>query len=427
MGLSMTVAEEQIRDYPFEPFRGDLPHELLEMVHTKPVSRVRIPDGRVVWLVVGYPETSLVLSDPRFARHNSEIMAAGQPEGCPVGAVEALEADKADSAPASRESGEAGQCPAGLRQLSMDGKPHHDLRRLAARAFTARRIEAYRPRVQAITDELIDALMAVGPPGDLVAGLVVPLPVIVTCELLSIPVADRDKIADWANDMMSLTAHGQAGAAQAEAELRAYLLRRLTARRDEPGEDLLSSWIATQAGSDLSDAEIVGLAIAVLIGGREISSTSAGIRALFQHPTALRRLREDPSLLPAAVEEILRYTSVSPMFLVQTVTEDLELGGQQLRAGDGVMAVPWAANRHAAAFDEPDRFDLDRPQNNPHLTFGFGPHFCLGAALGRLQVEIAIGTLLRRMPALAPASDLRDLPWRDERINCGLAEFPVTW
>lgn len=418
----MTVTEEQVRDYPFEPFRGELPQELLEMVHTKPVSRVRIPDGRVVWLVVGYPETSLVLSDPRFARHVAEIGPAEQTEGCPV------DFGQAHGPPAPEQSpAEAGQCPAGLRQLSMDGKPHHDLRRLAARAFTARRIEAYRPRVQAITDELIDALMAAGPPGDLVAGLVVPLPVIVTCELLSIPVADRDQIADWANDIMSLTAHGQAGAAQAEAELRAYLLRRLTARRDEPGEDLLSSWIATQAGSDLSDAEIVGLAIAVLIGGREISSTSAGIRALFQHPTALQRLREDPSLLPAAVEEILRYTSVSPMFLVQTVTEDLELGGQQLRAGDGVMAVPWAANRHAAAFAEPDRFDLDRPQNNPHLTFGFGPHFCLGAALGRLQVEIAIGTLLRRMPGLAPVTSMQDLPWRDERINCGLAEFPVTW
>ncbi len=411
----MTVTEEQIRDYPFEPFRGELPQELLEMVHTQPVSRVRIPDGRVVWLVVGYDEASQVLSDPRFARGEIQSPSAERPDGCPVDAVQA--------APAAGD----GQCPAGQRQLSMDGKPHHDLRRLAARAFTARRIEAYRPRVQAITDELIDAMMAAGPPADLVSGLVVPLPVIVTCELLSIPVADRDQIADWANAIMSVTAHGQADAARADAELRAYLLRRLTARRDEPGEDLMSSWIATQAGSDLSDAEIVGLAIAVLIGGREISSTSAGIRALFQHPTALRRLREDPSLLPAAVEEILRYTSVSPMFLVQTVTEDLELGGRQLRAGDAVMAVPWAANRHEVAFPEPDRFDLDRPQTNPHLTFGFGPHFCLGAALGRLQVEIAIGTLLRRMPRLAPAADLDDLPWRDERINCGLAEFPVTW
>jgi cytochrome P450 len=426
----MTVTEEQIRDYPFEPFRGELPPELLEMVHTKPVSKVRIPDGRVVWLVLGYPETSLVLSDPRFARHNSELAAGGLTAGGLTATGLTAAGEQAEACPVyvppSPAEADAGQCPAGLRQLSMDGKPHHDLRRLAARAFTARRIEAYRPRVQAITDELIDALMAAGPPGDLVAGLVVPLPVIVTCELLSIPAADREQIADWANAMMSLTAHGLAGTAQAEAELREYLLRRLTARRHEPGEDLLSSWIGAQAGSDLSDAEIVGLAIAVLIGGREISSTSAGIRALFQHPTALRRLRADPALLPAAVEEILRYTSVSPMFLVQTVTEDLELGGESLRAGDGVMAVPWAANRHQAAFAEPDRFDLDRPQN-PHLTFGFGPHFCLGAALGRLQVEIAIGTLLRRMPELAPVTDLQDLPWRDERINCGLAEFPVTW
>ncbi len=407
----MTIAEEKIRNYPFEPFLGDLPDELLDMVQTQPVSRVRLPDGRVVWLVVGYDEVATVLADPRFTRFTRH----GRPE---AGSCEQAGEPIADPA--------AG-CPVRARDLSMDGKPHTDLRRLAARAFTARRIEAYRPRVQAITDRLIDDMVAGGQPVDLVSGLVVPLPAMVVCEVLGVPVADRDKFAAWGNALLALTAHGMADTARADAELREYLTERLAEKRANPGEDLLSSWIVAQAGSDeLTDTEIVGLAIAVLIGGREISSTSAGIRALFQHPEALGRLHADPALLPAAVEEILRYTSVSPMFLVQTVTEELELGGVAMRAGDGVMAVPWAANRHPAPFPEPAEFNLDRPQN-PHLTFGLGPHFCLGAALGRLQVEIAIGTLLRRFPNLGPAVPLDELPWRDERINCGLAEFPVTW
>ncbi len=407
----MTIAEEKIRNYPFEPFLGDLPDELLDMVQTQPVSRVRLPDGRVVWLVVGYDEAATVLADPRFTRFTRH----GRPE---AGSCEQAGEPIADPA--------AGY-PVRARDLSMDGKPHTDLRRLAARAFTARRIEAYRPRVQAITDRLIDDMVAGGQPADLVSGLVVPLPAMVVCEVLGVPVADRDKFAAWGNALLALTAHGMADTARADAELREYLTERLAEKRANPGEDLLSSWIVAQAGSDeLTDTEIVGLAIAVLIGGREISSTSAGIRALFQHPEALGRLHADPALLPAAVEEILRYTSVSPMFLVQTVTEELELGGVAMRAGDGVMAVPWAANRHPAPFPEPAEFNLDRPQN-PHLTFGLGPHFCLGAALGRLQVEIAIGTLLRRFPNLAPAVPLDELPWRDERINCGLAEFPVTW
>jgi len=407
----MTIAEEKIRNYPFEPFLGDLPDELLDMVQTQPVSRVRLPDGRVVWLVVGYDEAATVLADPRFTRFTRH----GRPE---AGSCEQAGEPIADPA--------AGY-PVRARDLSMDGKPHTDLRRLAARAFTARRIEAYRPRVQAITDRLIDDMVAGGQPADLVSGLVVPLPAMVVCEVLGVPVADRDKFAAWGNALLALTAHGMADTARADAELREYLTERLAEKRANPGEDLLSSWIVAQAGSDeLTDTEIVGLAIAVLIGGREISSTSAGIRALFQHPEALGRLHADPALLPAAVEEILRYTSVSPMFLVQTVTEELELGGVAMRAGDGVMAVPWAANRHPAPFPEPAEFNLDRPQN-PHLTFGLGPHFCLGAALGRLQVEIAIGTLLRRFPNLGPAVPLDELPWRDERINCGLAEFPVTW
>ncbi|MBO4209381.1 cytochrome P450 [Micromonospora echinofusca] len=402
--------------YPFEDFRGELPDRLLTMVRDEPVSRVMLPDGRPAWLVVGYDEVCTVLSDARFVRHVGDL----GPDGVtgPANGGAALAPDT------------TGQCPVTgprVRDLAMNGPAHASLRRLAARAFAARRMEAYRPRVQRIADELLDEMVAKGQPGDLISSLVFPLPAMVVCEVLGIPADDRERFNVWIADITALTAYGTPEAAEAMDELRAYLADQLAAKRSAPGDDLFSSWLATQAEDDtLSDEEIVGLAVGVLIGGREINSISTGIRALFQHPEQLARLRAHPELLPSAVEEILRYTSVSPMFLVQTALADVELGGVPIRAGDAVMAVPWAANRHPETFPAPDTFDVGRP-HNPHLTFGHGAHFCLGAALGRLQVEIAIGTLLRRFPNLAPAVDLDELPWRHERINCGIAEFPVTW
>ncbi|BCJ69359.1 cytochrome P450 [Polymorphospora rubra] len=393
----MTIGET-LRTYPFEPFHGDLPDELLRMVWAEPVSRVELPGGRPAWLVVGYDEVCTVLADARFTRHGDPY-----PTGAP-------------------DTG--GGCP--VRELSMNGPAHTSLRRLAARAFTARRVEAYRPRVQQITDELLDEMVAGGSPADLIAGLVAPLPVRVICEVLGVPLADRDRFAEWTAAILAIAGQDSPEAVQAVAELRAYLAGRLAAKREHPGDDLFSAWLAAQAEDELSDEEIVGLAVGVLIGGREINSTSAGLRALFLHPEQLDRLRADPGLLPAAVDEILRWTSVSPMFLPQTAVADVELAGHLIRAGDTVMAVPWAANRHPDVFPDPGAFDIGRPQN-PHLAFGHGPHFCLGAALGRLQIEVAIGTLLRRFPALRPAVPLDELPWRQERINCGIAEFPVAW
>ncbi|MDT5023702.1 MAG: hypothetical protein QOE61_128 [Micromonosporaceae bacterium] len=146
----------------------------------------------------------------------------------------------------------------------------------------------------------------------------------------------------------------------------------------------------------------MGLSVGVLLGGREINSTNAGLRALFLHPRQLAELRDDPGLLPGAVDEILRYTAVSAMFLVQYATEDVELAGVRMQAGDAVMTMPWAANRQLDVFAEAGVFDIHRPQN-PHLAFGYGPHFCLGAAMGRMQIEVALGTLLRRFPRLTPA------------------------
>ncbi|WP_420119795.1 cytochrome P450 [Micromonospora sp.] len=390
----MTVVSE-LRDYPFAPFTGDLPTELLDMVVAEPVSRVRLPDGRPAWLVLGYHDCCTVLADPRFSR--LPLGATGTPDG------------------------------GGPRELNMDGPAHAVVRRVASRAFTARRIDTFRPRVRRLVDALIDDLLAGPRPADLVAALVAPLPVHVVCDVLGVPVADRPRFYGWIEGLNSVTAYGSADAAAAQAELRAYLAGQLAGKRATPGDDLLSAWVLGRDAHELDDAELVELAMGVLLGGLEINSTSAGLRALFQHPEQLAKLRADPAKLSSATDEILRYTSVSSMFRVQVVREDLTLGGVAMRAGDCVMAIPWAGNRDPRVFPDPNVFDIDRVPAAPHLTFGFGPHFCLGTALGRMQVELSIGELLRRLPGLAPAVPLDGIPWRHDRMNGGIASFPVTW
>lgn len=384
------TAAPRLREYPFEPFEGELPNDLLRM--TEPVTRVRLPDGRPVWLVIGYEEVCTVLSDPRFSR-------------------------------LSRRDGSGDEQP---RELNMDGSAHACVRRVAGRAFTPRRIESYRPRVQQLVDGLLDAMESGGRPADIVSSLVAPLPMQVICEVLGVPAADRERFYAWIEVMNSITAYGSHDAAESQGELRAYLAGHIRTKRSEPGDDLLSAWVTVQSETDLTDEELVELSMGVLLGGLEINSTSVGLRALFQYPDQMAKLRAAPEKLPDAVEEILRYANVTSMFRVQTAVEDLELAGIRISAGDFVMSVPWVANRDLARFCDPNVFDIDRTPN-PHLSFGFGPHFCLGAAIGRMQVEVSIGTLLRRYPALAPAVPLEELVWRHDRVNGGIAYFPVTW
>lgn len=385
----MTVVPE-LRQYPFEPFVGDFPAELLDMIESDPVSRVRLPDGDPGWLVLDYANCCTVLSDPRFSR---------------------IPPDRAPD-------------PAGPRSLNMEGQAHAAVRRVAGRPFTARRIDTYRPLIQSIIDELVDTMIAGPRPADLVSGLVAPLPLLVICEVLGVPAADRARFYSWLADLNSVVTYDSM---EAGRQLWAYMVEQLAAKRAAPGDDLLSAWLADQPGHGLADHEIVLLAMGALRGGLEINSTATGMRALFLHPAQLAALSRAPEKIPAAVDEILRYTAVSGLFRVQVVTEDLSLGGVAMRAGDRVMAVPWVANRDPRIFPDPNVFDIDRKSATPHLAFGYGPHFCLGTALGRVQVELSIATLLRRLPGIAPAIPIHELPWRHDRINGGIEAFPVVW
>jgi cytochrome P450 len=210
-------------------------------------------------------------------------------------------------------------------------------------------------------------------------------------------------------------------------DLARYMTDQLAAKHAAPGDDLLSAWLEGQSDHGLTDHELVVLGLGLLRGGLEVNSTSSGMRVLFQHPEQLETLLLAPEKAPAAIDEILRYTAVSSMFRLQAVAEDLSLGGVPMRAGERVMAVPWVANRDPRIFPDPNVFDIDRTSAAPHLAFGYGPHFCIGTALARLQVELSIMTLLTRLPGLAPAVPIAELPWRHDRINGGIESFPVVW
>ncbi|HET9143128.1 cytochrome P450 [Actinophytocola sp.] len=385
----MAVVSE-LREYPFTPFTGDLPDELLDMIESNPVSRVRLPDGQPAWLVLSYADCCTVLSDRRFSR-------------LPPGA------------------GPGGDEP---RDLNMDGPAHSAVRRVGSRAFTARRIDSYRPRVQRIIDDLIDAMVAGPRPADLVSGLIAPLPLLVICEVIGVPAADRQRFHGWLAGLNSVLTYNSTEAAK---ELWVYLSAHLAARRTAPGDDLLSVWLDGQDEHGLTDHELTVLAMGLLRGGLEVNSTAAGLRALFLHPEQLAKVLRQPEKIGAAIDEILRYTAVSSMFRVQVVTEDLSLGGVAMRAGERVMAIPWVGNRDPRIFPEPNVFDIDRKPTVPHLAFGYGPHFCLGTALAKMQVELSTATLLRRLPGLAPAVPIDELPWRHDRINGGIVSFPVVW
>lgn len=388
--LSAVAVEPEPRRYPFEPFTGELSPELLGMIETDPVSRVLLPDGEPAWLVLDYAGCVKVLADPRFSR----VLHRPPPDHPP------------------------------LRDLNQDGAAHAAVRRVGSRAFGGRRMAHYRPRVQALVDELVDAMIGGPRPADLVSGLVAPLPLLVICEVIGVPAADREQFYGWLAGLNSVVDYNSVEAAKS---LWVYLAGQLAAKRVEPGDDLLSVWLEGGDDHGLSDEEIIVLAMGLLRGGLEVGSTAAGVRVLFQHPEQLAELVRSPEKVPAAVEEILRYTAVSSMFRVQVVTEDVTVGDVAMSAGDRVMAVPWVANRDPRVFSDPNVFDIERVTRTAHLAFGYGPHFCLGTALARMEVELSIATLLRRLPGLAPAIGVDELPWRHDRINGGIEEFPVVW
>ncbi|WP_371500460.1 cytochrome P450 [Kitasatospora sp. NBC_00374] len=314
----------------------------------------------------------------------------------------------------------------GRVMTNTDPPDHARLRRLANKAFTARRVEALRDGVQRIVDRLIDEAVAAGPTTDLIEAVASPLPMSVVCELFGIPDEDRPQVKDWFHRFGRLAEDIDKSEAAIE-QYEEYLSGLIRQRRRAPGDDLISALVATQTQDDrLTDSELLSTCFVLITAGDETTThlIGNGVLALLRHPDQLARLRADPGLIRGAIEESARYDTVTQA-IVRVVAQDLEIGGRTLREGELAYLFLGATNRDPERFEDPDRLDLSRPGNR-HLSFGHGPHFCLGGPLAKLQAEVAVGTLVRRLPELRLA-DGAELDWRPNPLQRRLCALPIAY
>jgi len=323
--------------------------------------------------------------------------------------------------------------------LLSDPPSHTRLRSLANKAFTPRVVEAIRSHIQAIVDQSIDNVTGAGRM-DVIGDLGYDLPVTVICEMLGVPPEDRPQFKKWADDLAAFLGGLRnlaeiIGPAQSSAlEMTKYLKGIIGECQQNPRDDLISALVAAEEqGEVFTEEELFSMFVLLHIAGHETTTNliGNGLLALFQNPEQMRKLKNDPSLIESAVEEFLRYHSPIQT-TVRIAVEDLEIGGKRISKGQLVFTYLGAANRDPAQFPDPDRLDVTR-QENRHVALGFGPHFCLGAALGRLEGQIAISTVLRRMPQLqiepplSSESPLEDFLWRDNPVFHGLESLSVVF
>jgi cytochrome P450 len=371
-------------------------------------TEVVLPRGSRAWLVTRYEEGRAALADPRFKKHY---------EGFPR-VMELARTSPVD----------AGQFEESLTRhmLNMDPPDHTRLRKLVTKAFTARRVEQLRPRVQEITDRLLDAAEEAGGQVDLVDALAFPLPITVICEMLDVPMDERDEFRAWSNVLVG----GSSELSEIEAagkSMGAYLFGLVEHKRANPGDDFFSALVhASEDVDQLDQGELIAMAFLLLVAGHEttVNLIANGVYHLLRHPDQLELLRADRSLLPGAVEEFLRYESPVNQATFRYTTEDVPLGDVVIPKDSLVLVSLLSGNRDSARFPDADRFDITRPTGG-HLAFGHGIHFCLGAPLARLEGEIAVGSLLDRFD-VEPAADPDGLAWRPGTLIRGLVSLPVS-
>jgi cytochrome P450 len=315
--------------------------------------------------------------------------------------------------------------------LNRDGDDHRRLRRLVSKAFTPRMIEQLRPRIQEIADDLLDPVVESGEM-ELVGTFAFPLPITVIAELLGVPAADRDKFREWSDAFVrpALEPDEQARTLESMAQFVQYLNQLFETRRHEPGEDLVSALVAVEDGGDtLSPQELSSMVSLLIVAGHETTVSLIGnaMLALLTHPEQRAAIEQDPALLPRAVEELIRYDGPVERTLNRWAAVDVEIGGQTIRQGESVIVILGAADRDSERFAAPDALDLTAEREARHLGFGRGSHFCLGAPLARLEAEIALETLFRRLPGLRLAAPREDLRWRPVPLFRSLVALPVAW
>ncbi|MEU1815350.1 cytochrome P450 [Streptomyces roseifaciens] len=389
-------AVDDLRGLDFDPF-------MAERLREEPIARVKLPHGEGhAWLVTRYEDVKFVTSDPRFSRQ----AVLGRP----------ITRLAPHFIPLDEAVGFA------------DPPEHTRLRKAVARSFTPASLERLRPRAERVAGELLDAMEREGPPADLMAHLNGPLPLAVISDLMGVPEADLPRMAHWTEVLLS-AGHGREASDRAKADMAAYFVEMLARKGAEPGPDLASELAAAVAKGDLSTEEAVAIALLIQASAAHAvrNNSSNMVYALLTHPHHLERLRREPGLLPQAIEELLRYIPHrNAVGLGRIAMEDVEVGGVLIRAGEVVHSSYLTANRDPSVFDRPDEIDFDR-EHNPHLSFGHGPHFCLGSMLARLESEIILSSLIARFPDLRLAEPVEKIRWQRSALIRGPEHLPVAW
>ncbi len=371
--------------------------------------RVTTPAGDPAWLITTYATIKQLLNDPRLGRSHPDPQRAPRYSdaaifGQPVGSPETEQAE------------------------------HAQWRALLTRSFSARRMELLRPRVQALADGLIEALLRETPPVDFHAAVSFPLPVLVICQLLGVPFEDHENFRRWSDDAADMTDAQRSRAGW--GQLFSYMLQLVQRKRDQPEEDVISDLLAVQAySSALTDQGIAQLTAGLLFAGHEttVSAIDRGVILLTSNPAQVEMLRADAALVASAVEEVLRHPdpvqpedAAPPGGLPRYAHADIDVDGVTIAAGDLVLLALHEANVDTSLFPRPREFDVSRA-DNPHLTFGHGSHYCIGAPLARIELQVVLGTLVDRVPGLRVAIPVGELRHKSHLLTGGLAELPVTW
>jgi cytochrome P450 len=399
----ITTTTSPVPDYPFDqPAALEPPSEWERLRAQCPVSRVRMVSGDEALLLTRYQDVRGLLSDPRFTRS----------------------LDKPGAARISNsDSG-------GVFSSSPPYEEHARWRRLMSRAFTAKRVSALRPRIARIAEELVDDMVAAGPPADLNASLGFPLPVFVICELLGVSAEHREKFSYWSDAMLNLTRYRQSEIDVAAREFREFMTAHVQAKRADPGDDLLSDLAAVVDSADgrMTEPELVATAQGLLVAGHETTANMIGkmTAMLMADRSRWERLLADRSLVVTAVEESLRFDANPGFGIPRYVGEEIRIADQTISAGSTVITSLASANRDECAFSDAGEMVLDRAPN-PHLAFGAGAHSCLGQALARVELQTVLGVLLDRLPSLELAGPAERLRRREGLVVGGIEELPVRW
>ncbi|MEV5688747.1 cytochrome P450 [Streptomyces sp. NPDC052164] len=394
-----TITFPQDRTCPYHPPTGYRPpHGAAQ----RPLSPATLYDGRVVWLVTGHAEARALLSDQR------------------------LSADRQNPAFPMATARVAKLATRRIELLGVDDPEHHAQRRMLVPSFTLKRTETLRPQIQETVDRLLDRMIEQGPPVDLVNAFALPVPSMVICALLGVPYSDHDFFESRTRTLLRGPVVTDVQAAR--DELDEYFRTLIDHKRTVRGEGLLDELIAERLDTGaVSRDELVRLAQILLVAGHETTANmiSLGTFTLLQHPDQLARLRSEKELMPSAVEELLRFLSIADT-VSRVATEDIEMGGVTIRAGEGVVLSTSTVNRDAAAYPAPDELDLGR-RSRHHVAFGFGIHQCLGQNLARAEIEIALRSLFARLPGLRLAAPADEIPFKPGDTIQGMLELPVAW